>query len=552
MNLLDKFNSGRIPAERMQHRCRVYGIVHFSLNTFTDREWGYGDESPALFHPSSFDARQIVRAAKDGGLGGLILVCKHHDGFCLWPTATTPYHIGRSPWKDGQGDLVREFADACRSEAMHFGVYVSPWDRNHPEYGQAGYREVFHAQLRELLTAYAPIFEVWFDGANGGDGYYGGARENRQIDRTAYYDWEATWRIVRELAPQAAIFSDAGPDLRWVGNEKGFAAPECFGSFTPHPAPGENAFGPGAVDYSESPTGQADGRYYLPPECDVPLRPGWFYHAREDEQLRPLELLVEIYLKSVGNGGFLNLGLAPDRRGLLHENDVARLREFKAAVDAMFCNETGNGIFPAEGGIVELGDSRNFNLVDLEEDLTEGEQIDGYTLEVRRHGIWRPLLTGRAIGAHRIRPVGQIAAEALRLYHGEAKAAVKFRLFQAPERTAAPDECNLCNRPDYHPLMGKQSGVHEIKADFPVAGQLHGFIFSPDPDHPETAPRYYEFQASSDGKNWETVISGEFANLHANPIPQVVEFQTRQFRAIRFRAGGGTVFACAAFGILEL
>ncbi|MBI3986387.1 MAG: alpha-L-fucosidase, partial [Lentisphaerae bacterium] len=216
---------GPFPSERQLgwHGLEFYGFLHFTVNTFTGKEWGYGDESPAVFAPTAFDADQIVAGAAAGGMAGLILTCKHHDGFCLWPSRFTEHSVKHSPWRDGRGDVVREISDACRRHGLQFGVYLSPWDRNHPDYGRPDYIRYYRNQLRELLTGYGPLFEVWFDGANGGDGFYGGARETRTIDRRAYYDWATTWELVRELQPQACLFSDAGPDVRWVGNEQGIA-----------------------------------------------------------------------------------------------------------------------------------------------------------------------------------------------------------------------------------------------------------------------------------------------------------------------------------------
>ncbi|MFG0259211.1 MAG: alpha-L-fucosidase, partial [Phycisphaerales bacterium JB041] len=215
------------PRHLAWHEMEFYGFLHFTTNTFTGKEWGYGDESPEIFNPSEFDADQIVGVAADAGMTGLILTCKHHDGFCLWPSEYTDHDVASSPFRDGEGDVVREIADACARHGLRFGVYLSPWDRNHPDYGTPAYVEYYRNQLRELLTGYGEIFEVWWDGANGGDGYYGGARESRKIDRSTYYGWEETVAIVRELQPDAVIFSDAG-DVRWVGNERGVAGDPCW------------------------------------------------------------------------------------------------------------------------------------------------------------------------------------------------------------------------------------------------------------------------------------------------------------------------------------
>ena len=263
---------GPVPSARQLrwHGLEIYGFLHFTVNTFTDKEWGYGDESPAIFDPTGFDADQIAGAAEAAGLKGLILTAKHHDGFCLWPSKLTEHSVRNSPWRGGKGDVVREIADACRRHGLLFGVYLSPWDRNHPEYGRPAYLDYYRGQLRELMTAYGPLFEVWFDGANGGDGYYGGAREKRTIDRRTYYDWENTRQVVRDLQNDAVMFSDAGPDVRWVGNEKGIAGDPSWATLD------RGDFAPGEADEARLNRGDRPGTHWLPAECDVSIRPGWF------------------------------------------------------------------------------------------------------------------------------------------------------------------------------------------------------------------------------------------------------------------------------------
>ena len=287
-------------------RAELYGFLHFSVNTFTDREWGLGDESPTVFDPTDFDADQIVTVAKTAGMKGLILTAKHHDGFCLWPSKLTRHSVASSPWRGGQGDVVRELSDACRRHGLGFGVYLSPWDRHHAEYGRPAYLDYFRGQLRELLTGYGPLFEVWFDGANGGDGYYGGARETRRIDRRSYYDWETTWRLVRELQPGAALFSDAGPDVRWVGNEKGIAFDPAWATLN------RDDFAPGEADEARLNRGDRPGTHWLPAECDVSIRPGWFYHPAEDEKVKSPDELLDLYYQSVGRGASFLLNVPPD------------------------------------------------------------------------------------------------------------------------------------------------------------------------------------------------------------------------------------------------
>lgn len=294
--------------QRAHAELGFYGFVHFGINTFTDREWGLGDECPARFHPTAFDADQIARTFKAAGMKGLILTAKHHDGFCLWPSKHTTHSVATSPWRGGKGDVVKEMAEACRRQGLKFGVYLSPWDRHHPDYGRPEYLTYYRAQLTELLTQYGPIFEVWFDGANGGDGCYGGKLEKRTIDPATYYDWPTTWGLVRRLQPHAVIFSDVGPDLRWVGNEKGIAGDPCWGTYSPRSADGRPPM-PGFVLDAEGTTGHRNGAHWMPAEADVSIRPGWFYHAKEDAQVRTPANLRQLYLQTVGRGATLNLNV---------------------------------------------------------------------------------------------------------------------------------------------------------------------------------------------------------------------------------------------------
>ncbi len=427
---------GALPEARhlLWHELEFYGFVHFTTNTFTDKEWGYGDESPAIFNPTDFDADQIVRTCAEAGMTAIIPTCKHHDGFCLWPSDFTDHDVAASPWKDGQGDLLREISDACQRYGLKFGIYLSPWDRNHPHYGGPEYIEYYRNQLRELLTEYGPIFEVWWDGANGGDGYYGGARETRRIDRSTYYGWDETTKIVRELQPDAVIFSDAG-DVRWVGNERGIAGDPCWATFSPRPRPGEKKAGPGTVEYSTSPTGTRDGARWMPAECDVSIRPGWFYHASQDEQVKTPEQLVDLYYASIGRGGSFLLNIPPDRRGRIHENDVASLQGMRRILDATFevdlaqsarlaaSAQRGEGkhyapqnvldgdtdtYWSTDDGVttpeivLEWGEPVSFNVVNLREHLPLGQRITAWALDAWEDGAWREFAAGQAIGARRL------------------------------------------------------------------------------------------------------------------------------------------------------
>ena len=422
---------GPVPSTRQLQwqEMEFTGFLHFTVNTFTDREWGNGDEPESIFNPTAFDAGQIVRTARDAGMKALILTAKHHDGFCLWPSKFTEHSVKNSPWKNGKGDVVKEISAACRKYGIRFGVYLSPWDRNHEDYGRPEYVTYYRNQMRELLTQYGPVCEVWFDGANGGSGYYGGARETRTIDRRTYYDWPTTWQLVRDLQPRACMFSDAGPDVRWVGNESGVAGETCWATIN------SADFWPGEADAKRLNRGDRPGTDWLPPECDVSIRPGWFYHAREDGKVKTPEKLLEIYFASVGRGANLLLNLPPDRRGQIHENEVSSLREFRRRLDATFANDlarkakvtasdtlggearfspakatdgnrntywtTGDFIARPEL-ILDFGKSVTFNIVRLREYLPLGQRIEEFTLDQWQGGQWVGFATGTSIGNCRL------------------------------------------------------------------------------------------------------------------------------------------------------
>ncbi len=428
---------GATPSERqlLWHQTEFYGLIHFTPTTFEDKEWGYGDADPAIFNPSNFNAGQIVGAAKQGGMKGIILVAKHHDGFCLWPTQTTTYNISRSPWKSGKGDMVMEFCKACDSLGMKFGIYVSPWDRNNPYYGTTEYVEIYRKQLSEIYANYGSLFMSWHDGANGGDGYYGGANELRQIDRTSYYGWDSTWFITRNLQPLACIFSDAGPDVRWIGNEEGIAGQSCWATYTPAGNNDPEKPVPGDTRYKEGVEGHRFGKYWIPGECDVPLRPGWFYHQSQDTLVKSLEKLKEIYLSSVGHGQSLDLGLAPDKSGNLHKNDVKILSELGKWLSETFqqnlaqhavitasntrrnhpdfnvqklVDDNPNSYWATDDGVrnatlvFSWEKPVNFRYISLSEYLQLGQRIDSIAVDVFENESWAQIAQATSIGAKRI------------------------------------------------------------------------------------------------------------------------------------------------------
>ncbi len=295
-------------------RLETYAFIHFGPNTFLDQEWGYGDAPASAFNPTRLDCEQWVQTIVKAGMKGVILTCKHHDGFCLWPSKYTDYSVASSPFKR---DVVQELSDACKKYGIRLGVYLSPWDRHQATYGTPDYVTYYYNQLEELMTQYGDIFEVWFDGANGGDGWYGGACETRQIDRSTYYNYPKAWGIVNRLQPDAIIFSDGGPGCRWVGNEKGFANPTNWSFLR------IKEVYPGYPQYEELQSGHADGDAWCASECNTSIRPGWFYHENEDDKVKTVDQLVDLYYRSVGHNGTFLLNFPVDREGLIHSTDSA-------------------------------------------------------------------------------------------------------------------------------------------------------------------------------------------------------------------------------------
>jgi alpha-L-fucosidase len=404
---------GALPSERQLrwHELETTAFLHFTINTFTDKEWGYGDEDPNLFQPARFDADALVAPLADAGMRGVILTAKHHDGFCLWPTSTTEHSVRASSWRGGKGDVVREVAEAARRRGMLFGVYLSPWDRNNAAYGTPRYIEIYRRQLTELLTGYGPIFEVWHDGANGGDGYYGGAREKRTIDKRTYYDWPGTWDLVRKLQPGAVIFSDVGPDVRWVGNERGIAGDPCWATYDPVGSDG-GAASPGDVREKSSPEGTRHGTRWLPAECDVSIRPGWFWHERENARVKTPQQLIDLYYKSVGRGANLLLNVPPNRDGLIGAEDAASLKDFGAWRRATF----GKPVAAGKGPEIVLPKGAEFNVIRLREEIREGQRIEEAVIERGDGGSWEEIARVTSVGPRRLVKVDRrMAAPRLRV-----------------------------------------------------------------------------------------------------------------------------------------
>jgi len=430
-------SDGRLPTPSPQQLAwqedEMSMFIHFTVNTFTDLEWGHGTEDPAIFDPTELDTRQWVRVAKETGFKLIVLTAKHHDGFCLWPSKYTNHSVAASPWRGGKGDVVRELAEACRAEGVKLGLYLSPWDRHEPTYGDSPrYNEHFENQLRELLTQYGPIAEVWFDGACG-EGPNGKRQE---------YDWPGFYAVVRECQPTALI-AICGPDIRWVGNESGVARETEWSARNPSPAEE-----PGAV-----------GTVWSPAECDVSIRPGWFYHAGEDQGVRSVDSLMDIYFKSVGRNSELLLNVPPDRRGLLHEADVARLREFKearsrtfgrdlatgkpATADSVAGGSSGGNAVDGDSSTcwtaatahgparleVDLGRPTTFNIAEAEELIADGQRVVEYVLDGWDGSAWHEVVRGTTIGHKKLDRFAPVTYSKVRLTILKSLAPVRIRAF---------------------------------------------------------------------------------------------------------------------------
>ena len=441
------------PSQLKWHEMEMNAFVHFTTNTFTGKEWGFGDESPKVFNPTAVNTNQWASVLKENGFKTLILTCKHHDGFCLWPSKYTEHSVKNSPYKNGKGDIVKETSDACKKYGLKFGVYLSPWDRNRADYGTPSYVTYYRNQLKELFPKYGPVFEMWFDGANGGDGYYGGARETRKINGATYYDWPTTLKMVDSMQPGVIFFSDAGPGVRWVGNERGVASETNWNTLT---VDSIYAGKPGIETLLG--TGSIEGDKWVPAEVDVSIRPGWFYHKEEDDKVKTPEQLFDIYLTSVGRGSTLLLNIPPDQRGLFHEKDVASLRGFKQLLKQRFSLNLAKGAtikadntrgkelrFGAQNLLdgnkesywatddeitkasieLKLAKATTVKYIVLQEYIKLGQRVKSFTVEVWKDGSWQTIVdNGTTIGYKRILAIDPVQTDKIRVTINDAKAAI--------------------------------------------------------------------------------------------------------------------------------
>lgn len=561
-----------VPSEAQYawQQLELTAFIHFGINTFTGREWGDGSEDPALFNPTELDCEQWVKALQEGGFKMVILTAKHHDGFCLWPTKTTRHSVASSPWKEGKGDVVGELKKACDKYGMKFGVYLSPWDRNAECYGDSPvYNRMFMDQLRELLGNYGKVDEVWFDGANAE-----GPNGKLQI-----YDWTAFNAVIDSLQP-GAVKAIMGNDIRWVGNERGLGR-ETEWSVTPYWA---DSYEQASIQNqrlglkatakdlgSREKVIAADRVFWYPSEVDVSIRPGWFYHSDQDEKVKSLAHLVDIYFQSVGYNSVLLLNVPPDRRGLISESDAERLQEFGEYIKNVFAendlNEGEKEVTLKEGESVEYvvvpGQSVNVFLV--EEEIRKGQRVEEFTVEGWIDGDWQELGKGTTIGYKRLLRFGTCRPEKIRLTIGQCRADVNIRcagayfapdivpVTEAVQNTAemkkewkilSVDSETQGNRAtaaiDHNPSTYWQSasseGTHYLEVDMGKEYKLAGFIYQPIATNDYAGTVYlYRFYVSQDGKEWTICDgSGEFSNIKNNPIPQTIRFN-RIYPARYFR-----------------
>ena len=514
----------------------MYAFIHYSLNTYTDQEWGFGNEDPKLFNPSSLDCRQWARVCKQSGMRGIIFTAKHHCGFCMWPSAYTEYSVKNSPWKDGKGDVVRELAEACREEGLEFAVYLSPWDRNHPEYGRPEYVTYFRNQLRELLTNYGDIFEVWFDGANGGDGWYGGANETRKIDRTTYYEWPETYKMIRELQPKCLIWNDGSDrgDLRWVGTEAGNVG-ETNWSLLYHD---------GEVPYQMLHYGVEQGDVWCPGETNTSIRPGWFYHDAENEHVKSLSKLMDTYYKSVGRNStlLLNFPIAPN--GRIHPNDSLRGIAFKKMIDEVFVKGKVVSKMKQSGPstILDFGKPTSINRFLAEEDIAQGQRVRKFSLEAEVDGKWLPLKDAlvdegdglTTIGHRRIICFPTIKATKLRFTILDSKCEPiikKLDVYLAPELTADIPDAGEKKSSALHIFF---SSPMQMFIDWDTEQTISTFRYLP--PQGDGVITHYTLWGSTDWSNWTKLASGEFSNIVNNPIWQTIKLAPTKVRMLRFEA----------------
>ena len=567
-------------------KMETYAFIHFGLNTFNDREWGYGDTDPKIFNPARLDCEQWAQTLVKAGMKGVILTAKHHDGFCLWPFEGTDYNISHTPYKDGKGDIVRELADACKKYGLKFAVYLSPWDRHQANYGTPEYLDYFYAQLRELLTNYGEVFEVWFDGANGGDGWYGGAKDVRTIDRKNYYNYPRIYEMLDSIQPQAIIFSDGGPGCRWVGNEKGFAGATNWSFLR------KGEVHPGYDKSYELQYGHPDGNQWVPAECDVSIRPGWFYHPEEDDRVKSTDQLVDLYYRSVGHNATLLLNFPVDRRGLIHPVDSANAVRFHemiqqqlktnlvAGMTPKVSNERGGDFvasaltddnfdtyWATEDGVTTADIEFSFdtptrmNRMMLQEYIPLGQRVKAFVVEYLDKDTWLPVKLNEettTIGYKRLLRFETVETKGIRIRITDARGPLCLSNVGVYDAGNVSDsfvekvediESVPYLLPDVKAEETAKASDKQAQTTCFVEGDrllidlqeerlVSSLHFLPDQGEPNKGLiANYEIRVgtSKDAVN-QLVKSGEFSNIQNNPVMQSVFFTPVKARYIELKA----------------
>ena len=576
-----------VPQEKQVNwqKMETYAFVHFGLNTFNDREWGYGDSDLQTFNPTRLDCEQWVQTFVKAGMKGVILTAKHHDGFCLWPTQLTEYCFRNTPYKDGKGDIVRELSDACKKYGIKFAVYLSPWDRHQANYGTPEYVDYFYKQLHELLSNYGEVFEVWFDGANGGDGWYGGSKEVRTIDRKTYYDYPRAYRMIDELQPQAVIFSDGGPGCRWVGNESGFAGATNW-SFL---RAGEVY--PGYPKYRELQYGYADGNQWVAAECDVSIRPGWFYHPEENDKVKTVDELTDLYYRSVGHNATLLLNFPVGRNGLIHPADSLNAVQFHQRVQAELANnllatakinasgERGkqfstlaltDGVYDTywatNDGVTSADLTCSFehptliNRLMIQEYIPLGQRVKAFVVEYKQGHQWLPVKCNEettTIGYKRLLRFETVETDQVRIRFVDARACLCINELGAYYVAGSQE--------NYQPAVAELKslpftllGVHEEELakcrdkqeqttcfiqgkefvlDLGEEKEIQTFYYLPDQgEYNKGLIASYELSVAGSDSNFKTITTGEFSNIRNNPILQKIYFTPVNARYVKVKA----------------
>lgn len=574
------------PKQVEWQQMETYAFIHFGLNTFNDREWGYGDTDPKTFNPTNLDCEQWAQTLVKAGMKGVILTAKHHDGFCLWPFEGTDYSVKNSPWKNGQGNVVKELSEACKKYGLKFAVYLSPWDRHQANYGTPEYLPYFYAQLHDLLTNYGPVFEVWFDGANGGDGWYGGAKDIRTIDRKNYYNYPRIYEMLDSIQPQAIIFSDGGPGCRWVGNEKGFAGATNWSFLR------KGEVHPGYDKSYELQYGHPDGNQWVPAECDVSIRPGWFYHPEEDDRVKSPDQLVDLYYRSVGHNATLLLNFPVDRRGLIHPVDSANAVRFHemiqqqlktnlvAGMTPKVSNERGGDFvasaltddnfdtyWATEDGVTTADIEFSFdtptrmNRMMLQEYIPLGQRVKAFVVEYLDKDTWLPVKLNEettTIGYKRLLRFETVETKGMRIRITDARGPLCLSNVGVYDAGNVSDsfvekvediESVPYLLPDVKAEESAKASDKQAQTTCFVEGDrllidlqeerlVSSLHFLPDQGEPNKGLiANYEIRVgtSKDAVN-QLVKSGEFSNIQNNPVMQSVFFTPVKARYIELKA----------------